>query len=96
MWEITSYGTMPYSGLKTQEVQRKVREGLRLQPEPGTNEDYFAIAQSCWRLDRAQRPKFSVGLGAIPSLCAMPVLCYLCCAYSGLLARACERCCGQC
>jgi hypothetical protein len=27
MWEIASYGAMPYPGLKTQEVQRKVREG---------------------------------------------------------------------
>eukprot|EP00730_Choanoeca_flexa_P016278 TRINITY_DN7660_c0_g1_i2.p4 TRINITY_DN7660_c0_g1~~TRINITY_DN7660_c0_g1_i2.p4 ORF type:complete len:117 (+),score=13.13 TRINITY_DN7660_c0_g1_i2:2323-2673(+) len=60
MWEITSYGAMPYQDLKTQEVQRKVREGARLEPVPGTNEDYFAIAKSCWRVDRDARPKFSV------------------------------------
>eukprot|EP00730_Choanoeca_flexa_P016279 TRINITY_DN7660_c0_g1_i3.p1 TRINITY_DN7660_c0_g1~~TRINITY_DN7660_c0_g1_i3.p1 ORF type:complete len:781 (+),score=272.61 TRINITY_DN7660_c0_g1_i3:134-2476(+) len=59
MWEITSYGAMPYQDLKTQEVQRKVREGARLEPVPGTNEDYFAIAKSCWRVDRDARPKFS-------------------------------------
>ncbi|EDQ85658.1 uncharacterized protein MONBRDRAFT_29090 [Monosiga brevicollis MX1] len=59
MWEISSYGAMPYEDVKTQEVQRRVREGLRLEPVPNTNPDYFALAKSCWRLDRHERPSFA-------------------------------------
>ena len=51
---------MPYGKLKTQEVQRKVREGLRLTKPENCPEEFFATAGSCWKVDRRARPSFAV------------------------------------
>jgi hypothetical protein len=53
------YGAMPYEELKPQEVQRKVREGVRLQKSPKSSDDFAKICLACWAVDRKQRPKFS-------------------------------------
>jgi len=50
---------MPYKDLKTQEVQRKVREGLRLAPPPGVPDEYCAVMATCFREDRNSRPSFN-------------------------------------
>jgi serine/threonine protein kinase len=36
MWEIASYGENPYRGIKNIDVQRQIREGLRLDGPAGT------------------------------------------------------------
>eukprot|EP00049_Salpingoeca_infusionum_P013401 m.250470 g.250470 ORF g.250470 m.250470 type:complete len:775 (+) comp15437_c0_seq1:47-2371(+) len=59
LWEIANYGTTPYENLKTQEVQRKVRDGVRLPKPANCPDEYFAIAMSCWQPNRHDRPKFA-------------------------------------
>lgn len=58
MWEIASYGRMPYDQLKTQEVQRKVREGLRLEKPANCPDELYDLMQQCWRVNRTDRPNF--------------------------------------
>ena len=38
-----SYGAMPYPSLKSVEVQRRVREGLRLEQPPNTSNEYHSV-----------------------------------------------------
>jgi hypothetical protein len=49
---------MPYEELKPQEVQRKVREGVRLVKAAKSSEDFHRICAACWALDRKARPTF--------------------------------------
>ena len=65
---------MPYGKLKTQEVQRKVREGLRLTKTDNCPEEYFATASSCWKIDRHARPTFKVRSSSLQIHKAQPRL----------------------
>eukprot|EP00047_Mylnosiga_fluctuans_P005670 m.241933 g.241933 ORF g.241933 m.241933 type:complete len:774 (-) comp13936_c0_seq1:86-2407(-) len=58
LWEIFSYGRMPYEQFKTQEIQRRVRDGLRLEQPPGCDDDLYDLMHSCWEVDRQKRPAF--------------------------------------
>jgi len=59
MWEVFSYGTQPYKGFKLQEVLKMVRGGTRLIKPDACPEELFQVFQSCWLLDRTQRPTFN-------------------------------------
>ena len=49
---------MPYGDVKPQEVQRKVREGLRCARPAGTSDAYYDICLACWAHARTDRPTF--------------------------------------
>lgn len=51
---------MPYGKVKTQEVQRRVRDGLRLPCPEGVPKEFYDTAASCWKHDRHARPSFKV------------------------------------
>lgn len=59
LWETMSYGRMPYDQLKTQEVQRKVRDGLRLDHPPHCPHDLYELMLRCWAVERTDRPSFA-------------------------------------
>ncbi len=56
---LCSYGAMPYDKLQTAEVQRRVREGLRLDQPDGCSDNLYALMGTCWRVDRKARPTFA-------------------------------------
>ncbi|EDQ92328.1 uncharacterized protein MONBRDRAFT_13710, partial [Monosiga brevicollis MX1] len=58
LWEIASYGANPYSQIKTQEIQLKVREGLRLSKPPGCSDEFYDVMNTCWEQDPDNRPNF--------------------------------------
>lgn len=43
-----SYGATPFANIKNAEIQKKVREGLRLEQIAGSADEYFQLAASCW------------------------------------------------
>ena len=43
-----SYGETPFKEFKNADVQRLVREGLRLEQLEGVSDEYYAIAYQCW------------------------------------------------
>jgi hypothetical protein len=53
-----AYGELPYGKLKTTEVQRKVRDGLRLSQPEKCPDDFYAVMSSCWRVEPTARPHF--------------------------------------
>jgi serine/threonine protein kinase len=59
MWEVLSYGELPYVDVGNVDVQKRVKGGLRLKCPPNANADLFDIAQSCWKLPKKMRPLFS-------------------------------------
>ena len=59
LWELASYGLTPYPGIKPNQIQRKVREGLRLSKPEGCNKDLFAVMQRCFALKPEDRPHFA-------------------------------------
>lgn len=65
MWEIET-GQTPFKDLRYAEVMRAiVVDGKRPQFDPGTHEDYVALAQLCWDRDPQKRPSFEVVLEAL-------------------------------
>ncbi|EDQ85659.1 uncharacterized protein MONBRDRAFT_11724 [Monosiga brevicollis MX1] len=57
--EIAAYGALPYAGVKNRDVSKHILDGNRLaKPEDGMQDDFFALAESCWQDDPAVRPTF--------------------------------------
>jgi hypothetical protein len=52
VWEVLSYGELPYAEVANIDVQKRVKGGLRLACPPGAYQDLFDIAQSCWKLPK--------------------------------------------
>jgi len=59
VWEVLSYGVLPYADVANAQVQKRVKGGLRLERPAGSWEDLFIIAQSCWKLPKKMRPLFN-------------------------------------
>eukprot|EP00054_Salpingoeca_dolichothecata_P027791 m.205453 g.205453 ORF g.205453 m.205453 type:complete len:1103 (+) comp26047_c3_seq4:941-4249(+) len=59
LWEIMSYGTKPYKGMKGQQVLKLLEKGERLQP-PSTSPPWISkLMKSCWLRDPKARPTFA-------------------------------------
>ena len=59
VWEILSYGEIPYGDVKNIEVEKLVTEGMRLQCVPGCPEEYHAVLSKCWIRNPETRPDFT-------------------------------------
>eukprot|EP00038_Savillea_parva_P019809 m.28978 g.28978 ORF g.28978 m.28978 type:complete len:741 (-) comp4563_c1_seq1:31-2253(-) len=59
VWEVLSYGELPYEAVPNIDVQKRVKAGLRLVKPPDANPDLFDIAESCWKLPKKMRPLFN-------------------------------------
>lgn len=58
LWEIGTFGCLPYPGLTNTQVQHEVVEGYRM-PCPSKNLiDFYAIMLMCWRKNPLDRPTF--------------------------------------
>lgn len=58
MWEIMSYGAVPFAGTRVPEIPKMVKEGLRLGQPPKCADDIYAIMQKCWHEDPEKRWTF--------------------------------------
>lgn len=68
LWEIMAYGSMPYEDVKNAEIQKRVREGLRLPKVPGAADSFYDVASSCWAPRREGRPSFAALTERLSSL----------------------------
>lgn len=57
LWEIMTYGSMPYRGLTNQQVFDSVVNGQRLEQPPGCPDGVFDLMWDCWQLEN--RPPFT-------------------------------------
>jgi serine/threonine protein kinase len=59
LWEMFSYGKIPYSELSNNEVVSKVLAGYRLEAPLNCPPEVYKIMTSCWQLKPESRPTFS-------------------------------------
>lgn len=58
MWEIMSYGAVPYAGTRVPEIPGLVQGGLRLGQPPRCGDDLYAVMQKCWHSEPQKRWSF--------------------------------------
>uniref|UniRef100_UPI00358E36BA tyrosine-protein kinase Src42A-like n=1 Tax=Myxine glutinosa TaxID=7769 RepID=UPI00358E36BA len=58
LYEIITYGKMPYPGMTNQQVLREIERGYRMARPPECPENLYAIACKCWDADELARPTF--------------------------------------
>lgn len=58
MWELFSYGDLPYMGMSNMEAVEKVSQGYRLAQPAACPAPIYAMMQRCWQEDPERRPSF--------------------------------------
>ncbi|XP_028849490.1 protein-tyrosine kinase 6b [Denticeps clupeoides] len=59
LYEIFTYGGIPYPGFSTSEVYGQVIKGYRMPAPPHCPPYIYDVMMSCWRIKPADRPEFS-------------------------------------
>ncbi|KAG8177863.1 hypothetical protein JTE90_027832 [Oedothorax gibbosus] len=59
MWEIYSFGSVPYLGLSNNKATELVENGYRLHAPDNTPTGVYNIMTSCWEYDPQKRPHFA-------------------------------------
>eukprot|EP00040_Diaphanoeca_grandis_P033697 m.206812 g.206812 ORF g.206812 m.206812 type:complete len:812 (-) comp32969_c3_seq2:226-2661(-) len=60
VWEVLSYGEIPYGDVKNIEVEKHVADGNRLSCCKGCPQVYHDLLSTCWLKNPGQRPDFEV------------------------------------
>ena len=58
LYEIITYGQLPYLGMSNGEVMQKLQEGYRMPCPENCQEKLYEIMLSCWKEERESRPTF--------------------------------------
>uniref|UniRef100_A0A3Q3WWU5 Tyrosine-protein kinase n=1 Tax=Mola mola TaxID=94237 RepID=A0A3Q3WWU5_MOLML len=58
LYEITTYGGVPYPAMSNQEAYQRVTNGYRMQTPPKCPNFLYQIMLKCWSADPADRPDF--------------------------------------
>jgi serine/threonine protein kinase len=58
LWEIMTYGVMPYESIANTDVQTRVRDGLRLEKPELCPPELYALMHRCWLTNPLLRPSF--------------------------------------
>jgi len=59
LWELFSFGRVPYSRMQNKEVVVKLREGYRLESPPGCPPEFYELMKTCWAYKHQDRPSFA-------------------------------------
>ncbi|XP_066517939.1 receptor tyrosine-protein kinase erbB-4-like [Hoplias malabaricus] len=58
IWELLTFGGMPYDGIRTQEIPNILEKGERLPQPPICTIDVYMVMVKCWMIDADSRPRF--------------------------------------
>ena len=58
LWELITYGQVPYSGMNLTETQAKLEQGYRMPQPPGCPDPLYQIMSDCWNENPEERPTF--------------------------------------
>ena len=59
MWELPSYGRLPFRTLKAREAKDKIRDGLMLGPPPNCPDAFYELMLGCWKRNPEHRFTFA-------------------------------------
>ncbi|XP_061172823.1 uncharacterized protein LOC133182112 [Saccostrea echinata] len=59
LWEIFSFGDVPYPGVRSRDVQMHLRNGNRMSRPEFANDFYYNLMKQCWQRKAKQRPSFN-------------------------------------
>jgi hypothetical protein len=59
MWEIFSYGTKPFAGVKNSEVKKLIEQRYRLEKPDTCPDELYSLMLECWEYDSSLRPTFN-------------------------------------
>jgi hypothetical protein len=68
MWEVFSYGQLPYSSMTNKEATEAVLNGYRMPAPSGCPAEMYEMMSSCWQLEPDKRPSFSTLHTALQNL----------------------------
>ena len=58
LYEVITYGCLPYAGMANEEVMRKLEQGYRMPQPKESSYAYYNIMLKCWRDEPENRPSF--------------------------------------
>lgn len=59
LWEIFSYGRVPYPKIPVNEVLTYIEQGYQMEKPDGCPDEIYALMKEAWEFDRTLRPTFS-------------------------------------
>lgn len=59
LWEVYSYGRVPYPRVPVEDVAQHVDKGYRMDSPDGCPENMYRIMHECWQKDPSLRPNFT-------------------------------------
>lgn len=59
LWELYSFGRVPYPRVTVEEVAQHVDRGYRMDAPDGCPDSVYSIMSECWKKDPSQRPNFT-------------------------------------
>ncbi len=59
LWEMFSYGRVPYPKIPVNEVLYQIEQGYQMEKPDGCPDDIYALMRETWHKDRTLRPTFS-------------------------------------
>lgn len=59
LWEIFTFGKIPYAALSASEVLRDVVNGLRLEKPDAASDSVYTLMRRCWEQEPAKRGTFA-------------------------------------
>ncbi|KAL3998627.1 Protein tyrosine kinase family protein [Acanthocheilonema viteae] len=60
LWEIFSYGRVPYPRIPIQDVVRHIEKGYRMEPPEGCPTEISRLMNDAWMLEPSVRPSFTI------------------------------------
>nr|CAD2149730.1 unnamed protein product [Meloidogyne enterolobii] len=69
LWEVYSFGRVPYPRIPIQDVLRLVEKGYKLEPPEGTPAFIVDLMRDCWLLSPTARPTFAEILNILTEEC---------------------------
>lgn len=58
LWEIYSFGRVPYPRIPLKDVVPRVEKGYKMDAPDGCPPAVYEVMKNCWQLDAATRPSF--------------------------------------
>ena len=59
MWELWTFGELPYAALSNKQVLEQLEKGEYLPKPKNCSEELYQIMLKCWNLEPEERPSFS-------------------------------------